>query len=128
LYRQPVDPWVAAFLGDADFLPGFGANGTVSTALGRFPTDLDGDLTVMIRPESVILDQDPQGSGVVLDREYFGHDQLVTVAIGDLVVRSRRGPWPVLDPGDRVTTRVDEVAVFATETSPMSARSELGVS
>jgi iron(III) transport system ATP-binding protein len=113
LYRQPADPWVASFIGDADFLPGHAAGGVVETAAGAFRSQHSGSAIVMIRPESVRLDVNPVGNGVVIGREYFGHDQLVTVILdNDTRLRSRLGPWPVLDPGDRVTAHIDEVVVF----------------
>ena len=110
---DPADAWTARFLGDADLFEGVAAAGVVSLAAGSFPTDLSGPVTVMIRPETVRLAPDPGGSGVVADREYYGHDQLVTVTLpGGSFLRSRLGPGPDLAPGDRVAIAVDEVLVF----------------
>jgi iron(III) transport system ATP-binding protein len=55
VYRHPADPWIAGFLGDADFLVGHAAGGRVDTAVGAFPTSLSGPVALMIRPESVTL-------------------------------------------------------------------------
>ncbi len=45
------------------------------------PPCLIGEVVVMIRPETVRLALDPDGPGLVADREYFGQNQLVTVAL-----------------------------------------------
>lgn len=114
LYRHPADPWVAAFIGDADFIEGEANGETVDTAAGRFTTHLSGTVTVMIRPEAVVVTAHPAGTGRVLSREYYGHDQLVTVGLDNgTVLRSRMGPWPVLDPGDSVDISVEASSVFA---------------
>jgi iron(III) transport system ATP-binding protein len=114
LYRQPADPWVAAFIGDADFIAGEANGGSVDTAAGRFTTHLSGPVTVMIRPEAVVVTAHPDGNGRVISREYYGHDQLVTVGLDNgTVLRSRMGPWPVLDPGDSVDISVEASSVFA---------------
>jgi iron(III) transport system ATP-binding protein len=113
LYQSPATPWVAGFLGDADFVSGIARDGFVETAIGRFDTELAGRVQVMIRPESVELTSDPQGEAVVVDREYFGHDQIVTFVLGEgTTLRARLGPRPVLDPGDRVAVRVSAATTF----------------
>ncbi|MDH4118032.1 MAG: ABC transporter ATP-binding protein [Acidimicrobiia bacterium] len=119
LYRRPADPWTAAFIGDADFLDGHASGGQVATAVGVFPTDLTGRVSVMIRPEAVRIDPDPAGAARVLDREYYGHDQLVTVALENgSIVRSRMGPWPVLDVATPVTISIGETSIFPVPGDP----------
>lgn len=96
LYLHPANRSVASFLGDANFLAGTAASGSVETALGTFATELTGPVDVMIRPESISLHHDPQGSAVVVDRQFFGHDQVITVQLSDgATVRVRTGPVPV---------------------------------
>jgi len=113
IYHHPADTWVAAFLGDADFLPGRAGDGSVTTSVGVFPSPHRGTVTVMIRPESVAVRPTPDGTGIVTRREFFGHDQLVTVGLPDgSVVRARLGPTPFLRPGDHVDVTVDEAATF----------------
>jgi iron(III) transport system ATP-binding protein len=113
LYHRPVDDWVAGFLGDADFLEGRADGVKVETSVGVFETDLVGAVRVMIRPEDVALVPDDHGPGVVRQRQFFGHDQLVTVALADgTVLRARLGPSPDLAPGDPVAVTVREVSTF----------------
>lgn len=60
LYAEPVDPWVASFLGDAVLLPGRHDAGRVLTALGAHPLTpgSDSGLTVgtaVLRPGQLQL-------------------------------------------------------------------------
>jgi hypothetical protein len=104
---------VAGFLGDADFFAGNAASGSVTTAVGVFPTDLEGSVRVMVRPESVILAPSDNGGAVVRQRQFFGHDQLVTVVLGDGVqLRARLGPSPNFELGDPVTVSVERATTF----------------
>ncbi len=113
LYHDPIDEWVGGFLGDADFVTGTARSGTVATSVGVFPTDLEGAVRVMIRPESVSLTPDAGGSAVVRRRQFFGHDQLVTVSLAEgLLLRARLGPTPYLEPGDPVTVSVEKATAF----------------
>jgi iron(III) transport system ATP-binding protein len=114
LYRAPSDPWVAGFLGDADFVSATAGNGLVETAVGTFATDHDGKVLVMFRPERVLVTPHEDGEGVVANREYFGHDQLVTIVLADgNRIRSRLGPAPDLKPGERVAVKIEEALTFS---------------
>jgi iron(III) transport system ATP-binding protein len=113
LYLRPLDPWVAGFLGDADFLSGYAAAGVVQTPIGTFPCRLTGPVRVMVRPESVQVFPDPDGDLWVADREFFGHDQMLTLAMaGGGTLRARLGPRPRLERHDRVSVKVDEAITF----------------
>lgn len=113
LYHEPVDEWVASFLGDADFFGGQATSGRVTTPVGEFPTDLRGSVRVMIRPESVVLSPNETGTAVVRQRQFFGHDQLVTVGLPEgHEIRARLGPTPYLEPGDPVSVSVRRATTF----------------
>lgn len=113
LYWHPADPWVGSFIGDANFVPGKARGGRAESPLGVFQSGIEGDVTVMIRPESVVLTPDPDGPAVVQGREFYGHDQIVTVAFGDgTLIRSRLGPEQVFAQNDRVRVVVEDVTVF----------------
>jgi iron(III) transport system ATP-binding protein len=114
LYRAPADPWVAGFLGDADFVPAYATNREVETVVGTFPTRHEGPVLVMFRPEQVLVAPQHDGDAIVVSREYFGHDQLVTVVLADQSrIRSRLGPTPDLQPGERVAVKIEEATTFA---------------
>jgi iron(III) transport system ATP-binding protein len=114
-YHQPVDCWVARFLGEGELLPGTAHGVSVDTALGSLPlvATACGDVEVLIRPEAVSLAKDPAGRAVVVAREFYGHDQLVTLQLGDgRRLLSRHVASPVFMPGDRVSVVVKEVVAF----------------
>ena len=115
LYRRPADCWVARFLGEGEFLEGIAGAGRVETALGTFPADpsMSGPVEVLIRPEAVRLDRVESGPAIVVDREFYGHDQLVTLHVdGGRRLLARVGPEPIFNPGDHAGYQVTEVMVF----------------
>ena len=115
LYQRPADCWVARFLGEGEFLEGTASGGRVDTALGAFPADraLSGTVEVLIRPEAVRLERSDTGNAIVVDREFYGHDQLVTLHVdGGRRLLARVGPEPIFNPGDHATYEVTEVMVF----------------
>jgi iron(III) transport system ATP-binding protein len=107
LYSNPVDPQVAAFVGDAMLLPARFADGRAETAIGLLhlhEDGLNGRGTVVVRPEQLAVQVvDPEAAmGTVVDTEFFGHDALVRVALRDgsidsHVVARVMGPVPRRD-------------------------------
>jgi len=124
IYGRPATRWVAGFVGEADVLPGEARDGWVRCELARVPADpgFSGAADVLVRPESVSLSVGARGGremieGRVVEREFFGHDQLVHVELpSGRRVRSRSLSYPVWHPGDRVRVQLDgPVNVFAPE-------------
>jgi iron(III) transport system ATP-binding protein len=118
LYARPADRFVATFVGDADLIPGRADGDAVATALGRLTMagdgqgEVTGEVEVALRPERVRLRLDGAGHGIVRDITYFGHDQLVEVGLEDGArVRSRMGPGPAFEPGDRVSVAVNGAVI-----------------
>jgi iron(III) transport system ATP-binding protein len=100
LYARPADAGLAQFVGDANLLPGTVRGGRAGTALGELaltdgsPAFADGEaLLVLLRPEQLrLLPADAPDSvpGTVTQRDFHGHDTVVTVdtpACGPLTVR-----------------------------------------
>ncbi len=115
LYHHPTDCWVARFLGEAEFVDGTASAGVVETPLGKFPVDdgIAGSVEVMIRPESVRVIPAEKGTALVVEREFYGHDQLITLHLDDgRRLLSRMGPSPNFRPGDRVDLLVRDVVAF----------------
>ncbi|MBI2954116.1 MAG: ABC transporter ATP-binding protein [Chloroflexi bacterium] len=116
LYHRPATKQVATFVGDADFIPAEIAGGEVTCELGllRSQSRLAGKVDLMLRPENIALAHDRDGLGEVVSREFFGHDQLITVRLATgSTVRSRMGPSIRVSPGDRVQIQAcDDVVVF----------------
>jgi len=115
LYRNPVSPWVAGFVGESDVFAGTATMGSVETALGTFPhaSRLRGEVLVMVRPEWVHPSPAIDGAATVVEQEFFGHDQLLVLELkSGAKLRSRVGHAPGLAVGDRVDVGVDELVLF----------------
>jgi iron(III) transport system ATP-binding protein len=111
VYLDPANRWVAGFLGAVDVLPGTAdGDGRVETELGAVPDGgrHRGAVEVLIRPEALGLGSRAEAGADalpvrVVEREYYGHDQLLVVELEGSGRRLRwRGlginPW---HPGDR---------------------------
>jgi len=124
LYEQPADRFVATFVGDADLLPGEFDGTRIATALGAHrPTRAlpQGPVEVVLRPEHLRLRLDGSGPGAIRRITYFGHDQVLEVALLDGArVHARVGPGSYLHVGDRVAVSVagDVIAFPATPSTP----------
>ena len=115
VYRRPADLWVANFVGRANILAGRAdGDGKVESALGVLPlvdATAAGPVDVVIRPEQLQLrvETASPGGATVEDRQYFGHDVVVTVHLPDgerLLVRlPSADPLPV---GSTVTVTCRE--------------------
>jgi iron(III) transport system ATP-binding protein len=103
LYRAPASRQVAAFLGDANLVPGVADAGLAETALGRVPlrSQLRGEVDVLLRPEQLRVSA---GQGATIDAvQYFGHDAVYLTRLpGGDAVRVRVLDAPQFGPGDRV--------------------------
>jgi iron(III) transport system ATP-binding protein len=90
IYREPADPWLAEFVGEAELLDAEAHGDHAHTAIGQVPLSrmMTGQVRVLLRPEEIALEAG--AGGIVVDVEYHGHDALSTVRLGDgTVVRSR---------------------------------------
>ncbi len=107
LYHRPVDRTVAEFVGDADFIPGVQEGHCARTELGEHqlvtPLAAAGrEVDVLVRPEDLALHPDRDGDAVVIDREFYGHDQVLRVRLpSGRIVRARLGSVSHLEVGDR---------------------------
>jgi iron(III) transport system ATP-binding protein len=139
LYARPVDVPLARFLGDANLVDGVVAGRTAVTRLGRLPLRVAPGaehVVVLLRPEQLEAAPiepgaapDPDGgwSGVVVAREYYGHDAVLRVLTerapglpdDGLLVRV---PGPgALAPGTAVLVQAHgEVMAWPAEAAPLS--------
>ena len=133
VYRTPVDPWVARFVGDAMLLPVEATTGTDTgvTALGPVTAPglggLDPDATlVLVRPEQVRMGRghdDPRGVPASVSQvAYHGHDALVTLLLTDgstALLRVADGPEAAVTPGERVRLWVEgEARAYPAQAQP----------
>ena len=112
IYSRPASRWVASFLGEIEVVPGQAAGGRVECELGTFPAEqVEGPVDVLVRPESIAIGLNgPDGAAEaeVVNRRFFGHDQLVELRLrSGQVVRSRRLGFPAWHPGDHIRAWVD---------------------
>ena len=112
LYFRPVNRTVAAFVGDAQFMPGEGRDRRVESELGPLPAagNVEGPVEIVLRPENLRLALDPEGqetNATVQTRAFYGHDQLMTVRLDSgRILRARLGTYGGIRPGDRVQVSV----------------------
>lgn len=110
LYRAPTTREIAAFVGEANFLPASAEGKYASCALGRLALlhPVNGPVDVLIRPEWIVAQADPHGEAVVVRRMYFGHDQLMIVRTdGGFDLQVRLGPDQTFQRGERVRLAVN---------------------
>lgn len=124
VYAAPVSPWVAKFLGDAMIIDGVVSDGFVPTALGSVPTHIpDGaQAQVMIRPEWILPTAAADGAGLVIDREFYGHDQRVEIRLSegqviDALVPTRNA----IHVGDMVDIELIDAIVYRKESAGQNA-------
>jgi iron(III) transport system ATP-binding protein len=113
LYERPATREVAAFIGDAQFLPGEAADGEVRTEVGTLALldPAEGSVDVLVRPEMIALapaDEVPSPvAGTVTSRRFFGRDQQVDATLPSGTSLTARTPTDRrYAAGQRVTVRV----------------------
>jgi iron(III) transport system ATP-binding protein len=144
LYRRPVNAEVARFVGHANLLFGRLEEGRVRSILGSIavelesPTEHSAAVSVLVRPEQVVVSVDgvstgdePRSRGVVVSREFHGHDVLLGIRLDEpawgLAPTRSRPAWEILarlhgaeapDVGQRVMVRVDGTATAWASSTP----------
>jgi iron(III) transport system ATP-binding protein len=109
IYFQPATQAIAAFIGEANFLPGNAYGKTAECALGTLPlaSPAHGKVTVMIRPEALKLKSEADGLGRVEAITFYGHDQTIWVRLNDnLTLQARTFPRLDLPTGAQVAVTV----------------------
>lgn len=129
VYGQPASPWVASFVGDANFVPGVGSGSTVATPLGNLATccPVSGEVAVLVRPSHLRLvapatsgEVDASATGQVQAMRFYGHATECSVQIGDNVLLARSDRMPSVRVGDDVTLRYEGPPAVAYPASAMA--------
>jgi iron(III) transport system ATP-binding protein len=113
LYRAPVTPWVAGFVGEANLVEGtpVGDGLHAVTSLGQIPiadhrSVANGALQILVRPEEISIARDAlDGSqaATVVDIEYYGHDVRYELELATGArLAARTHPDVLLSPGEAV--------------------------
>ena len=113
IYREPASEFVASFIGRSNIVRGHAQGGSAETIFGPLPLlrEAAGEVRLAVRPEQITLAPDPDGDGMVVGREFRGHDQLYWVRTRDRTVLVISGPVPRLDVGARVSLAVCDCVV-----------------
>ncbi|MCE9535345.1 MAG: ABC transporter ATP-binding protein [Nitrospirae bacterium] len=111
IYHMPATPFVADFVGQADFIPGTVSHGMVQTELGEFPDTIgcknDTAVVVMIRPDDIHLVPTEGARARVLSRQFRGSENLYTVRLpSGQIVHSSQSSTSVYQEGTTVELRV----------------------
>ncbi len=91
MYHLPASPFVAKFVGQADFIPGTIHEAAVRTPLGDFPIPhgYQGgpDVVVMIRPDDVQIGENGSQAGTIQSRQFRGSETRYGIRLtsGDLI-------------------------------------------
>jgi iron(III) transport system ATP-binding protein len=125
LYHVPSTPFVADFVGQADFIPGTVSQGMVQTELGEFPDTLDCKdgtaVVVMIRPDDIHLVPREGARSRVLSRQFHGSENLYTVSLpSGQIVHSSESSTSVYQEGAAVELRVSatHTVLFKSDSIP----------
>lgn len=135
VYHLPTTPFVAEFVGQADFIQGTVEQTLVSTEVGSFPNTVSFPtgtmVSVMIRPDDVILIDDPMGTGTVLSRQFRGSENLYTIRLPSGSPIHSSQPSDVVYPyGSPVSVRINatHTVLFRQNASYTEQKTPNGVS
>lgn len=85
IFHRPATPFVAQFVGIADFLAGEVQDKAIATELGRLPLgeELPGgtQMKVMVRPDFIDIRPAEDGAGIIVDRVFQGINYLYRVQL-----------------------------------------------
>ena len=132
IYHLPATPFVANFVGSADFIRGeMIEDGKISTEIGIFSNETGkGDrsvappIVVMVRPDDIHIMPDPNGKATIDAKQFRGSENLYTVSLpSGAIVHSSEHSLVAYPVGTTVT-----IALTATHTVVFSASSiKMGV-
>ena len=111
IYHTPATPFVADFVGQADFIPGTVQHGRILTELGEFPNQAgfsnDTRVVVMIRPDDIHVVPTQDSQATVQARQFRGSENLYTIALpSGHLVHSSESSTTVIPVGTPVELRV----------------------
>ncbi len=93
IFHRPATPFVASFIGIADFLVGEVQGTTIVTAVGRLPlrepAPTGTKVQVMMRPDFTDIHPDAKGDGVIVERLFQGIHYLYVIRLDSgITIRS----------------------------------------
>ncbi len=119
IYRQPVNQFVADFLGKVDFLKGVSENGTIrltgTDVVLPYTGDKKGAVEVAVRPENIAMAKNEDGiQGTITAGYYLGDTSDFRVAVGDISLRviAAGNAYGHFAPGDKVSLKLSNFIVY----------------
>jgi iron(III) transport system ATP-binding protein len=111
IYHVPSTPFVADFVGQADFITGHIRQGMVHTELGEFSNTLNSEdgasVVVMIRPDDLHLMPNKSAGSRIVARQFRGSENLYTIQLpSGQLVHSSESSTSVYQEGTAVELRV----------------------
>jgi iron(III) transport system ATP-binding protein len=111
IYHLPATPFVADFVGQADFVTGRVQHGIVQTELGGFPNTLGSaegtSVVVMIRPDDIRLTPNNMAESRIVSRQFRGSENLYTIRLpSGQIVHSGESSTTIYQEGTAVELRV----------------------
>ena len=111
IYSHPADVATALMLGEAVVLPATASHRTASCRLGQVALDhtratVEGAATLLLRPEQIVPDAESPVRAVIRALDFQGHDAVVDLDFGDLVVPARWSSVDVAPVGETVGIRI----------------------
>ena len=111
IYHLPTTPFVADFVGQADFISGIVTNDLVTTEIGEFPNtkkfSTGTKVVVMIRPDDIHIVPTKGADAHILGRQFKGSENLYTIQLrSGQLVHSSESSLSVYEVGTAIALRV----------------------
>ncbi len=111
IYHTPVTPFVADFVGQADFIAGRVCGKNIVTVIGDLENKTcfadDAEVMVMIRPDDIDLRANEAGKTRVLARQFRGSENLYTLKLSSgEIVHSSQHSLAVYAEGTKIDLRL----------------------
>lgn len=111
IYHVPTTPFVADFVGQADFIPGVVAHDVVTTEIGDFPNTrhlaTGTHVVVMIRPDDIHIVPTKGANAHILARQFKGSENVYTIQLpSGQVVHSSESSLSIYQTGTAIALRV----------------------
>ena len=111
IYHVPTTPFVADFVGQADFISGVVANDLVTTEIGEFPNTqhlaTGTSVVVMIRPDDIHIVPTKGADAHILARQFKGSENVYTIQLpSGQIVHSSESSLSIYQVGTAIALRV----------------------